>query len=321
MAEPTDATPIQEPFKGWLATAVKDFRDDFRTLLKAKSKLKKMKELDAEGTILHSIRTKAVDFQTKVDSVKEKSKASVAEIHLANQKRIQAEFIASKALEVEEIAKMANSRVTTLATRMEDYIQGLNADPDLVVSDAAKEKFRLLKGRCIEKAQSDIAAAKDDLTIRELERQRKIAAEDLKKAAASEEVQEMELEPALEEILAKQVKKIEDKLRKEITAKVEASLTKKLQKNLSLKEQDPAQAAAANPKQRSTAGKQKSQENGNAAPAGSKPRRKRGGKKKNKKQNSSTDKGKQAGGQVKSDTAKGPKNGGGGPEKGPRKKN
>ncbi|CAI5514734.1 unnamed protein product [Closterium sp. Naga37s-1] len=295
MAEPTDATPIQEPFKGWLATAVKDFRDDFRTLLKAKSKLKKMKELDAEGTILHSIRTKA--------------------------KRIQAEFIVSKALEVEEIAKMANSRVTTLATRMEDYIQGLNADPDLVVSDAAKEKFRLLKGRCIEKAQSDIAAAKDDLTIRELERQRKIAAEDLKKAVASEEVQEMELEPALEEILAKQVKKIEDKLRKEITAKVEASLTKKLQKNLPLKEQDPAQAAAANPKQRSTAGKQKSQENGNAAPAGSKPRRKRGGKKKNQKQNSSTDKGKQAGGQVKSDTAKGPKNGGGGPEKGPRKKN
>ncbi|CAI7836171.1 unnamed protein product, partial [Closterium sp. NIES-54] len=248
MVEPNDATPIQEPFKGWLATAVKDFRDDFKTLLKAKSKLKKMKELDAEGTILHSIRTKAVDFQTKIDSVTEKSKASVAEIHLANQKRIQAEFITSKSLEVKEIAKVANSRVTTLATRMEDYIQGLIADPDLVVSDAAKEKICLLKGLCIEKAQSDIAATKDDLTIRELERQRKIAAEDLKKAAASEEVHEMELEPALMEILAKQVEKIEDKLRKEITAKVEASLTKKLQKNLSLKEQDPAQAAAANPK-------------------------------------------------------------------------
>ncbi|CAI7867784.1 unnamed protein product [Closterium sp. NIES-53] len=247
MVEPNDATPIQEPFKGWLATAVKDFRDDFKTLLKAKSKLKKMKELDAEGTILHSIRTKAVDFQTKIDSVTEKSKASVAEIHLANQKRIQAEFITSKSLEVKEIAKVANSRVTTLATRMEDYIQGLIADPDLVVSDAAKEKICLLKGLCIEKAQSDIAATKDDLTIRELERQRKIAAEDLKKAAASEEVHEMELEPALMEILAKQVEKIEDKLRKEITAKVEASLTKKLQKNLSLKEQDPAQAAAANP--------------------------------------------------------------------------
>ncbi|CAI5471116.1 unnamed protein product [Closterium sp. Yama58-4] len=234
-----------------------------------------MMELDAEGTILHSIRTKAVDFQTNIDSVREKAKASVAEIHLQNQKRIQAEFIASKALEVEEIAKAANSRITALATRMEDYIQGLSADPDLVVSDAAKEKFRLLKGFCIEKAQADIAAAKDELTIRELDRQRKKAAEDLKKAAASEEVQEMELEPALEEILAKQVKKIEDKLRKEITAKVEASLTKKLQKNLSLKEQDPAQATAANPKQKNTAGKQKSQENGNAAPAGSKPRRKR----------------------------------------------
>ncbi|GJP85880.1 hypothetical protein CLOP_g15980 [Closterium sp. NIES-67] len=55
------------------------------------------------GVLLHSIRTKAVEFQTKLPSVKEKSAASVAAIHEANQKRLQADFIASKALEVEEL--------------------------------------------------------------------------------------------------------------------------------------------------------------------------------------------------------------------------
>ncbi|CAI5491348.1 unnamed protein product [Closterium sp. Naga37s-1] len=78
---------------------------------------------------------------------------------------------------------------------MEEYIKGLSADPDLVVSDAAKERYRLLKGRCIEKANSDIVAAKDEIVIRELDRQNKAAAEELKKAAAFEEVQEMEDPP------------------------------------------------------------------------------------------------------------------------------
>ncbi|CAI7852767.1 unnamed protein product [Closterium sp. NIES-53] len=249
-----------------------------------------MKELDGQGTILHSLRTKAVEFQTKFVSVKEKSTAAVAEVHLKNQKRLQTEFIAAKALEVEEIQRSVTALVPTLVTRMEDYIKCLSSDPDLVVSDNAKEKFRLLKGRCI-------------------------ADEDLKKAAASEEVQEMELEPALEEILNKRIKKVEDKLRKEISAKLEASLSKKLLKDLSLKVQEPMRAAAADPKQKNPTGKQVA-----ATTAGPKPRRKRGGKKK-KQQNPGIDTDKQMGGQGKTAAAKGPKNGGGGPDKGPRKKN
>ncbi|CAI5496084.1 unnamed protein product [Closterium sp. Naga37s-1] len=197
----------------------------------------------------------------------------------------------------------------------QEHAHWTSRDPDLVVSDAAKEKFRLLKGRCIVLAQSEIVSAKDDITIRELERQSKQADEDLKKAAASEEVQEMELEPALEEILNKRIKKVEDKLRKEILAKLEASLSKKLLKDLSLKVQEPTRAAAADLKQKNPTGKQVA-----ATTAGPKPRRKRGGKKK-KQQNSGTDTDKQTGGQGKTATAKGPKNGGGGPDKGPRKKN
>ncbi|CAI7892254.1 unnamed protein product [Closterium sp. NIES-54] len=129
-----------------------------------------MKELDGQGTIQHSLRTKAVEFQTKFDSVKEKSTAPVAEVHLKNQKRMQTEFIAAKALEVEEIQRSVTALVLTLATRMEDYIKRLSSYPDLVVSDAAKEKFRLLMGRCIVLAQYEIVTAKDDITIQELER-------------------------------------------------------------------------------------------------------------------------------------------------------
>ncbi|CAI5991616.1 unnamed protein product [Closterium sp. NIES-64] len=292
--------------------SVKDFRDGFKDLLKAKSKLKKMKELDRQGSILHSIRTKAVEFQTKNDSVKEKSAAAVAKIHLENQKRLQAEFIASKELEVEEIQAAVGTHVATLATKMEEYIKGLSSNPDLVVSDAAKERYRRLKGRCIEKAQSDIAAAKDEMTIREIDRQHKLAAEDLKKAAAAEEVPEMEMEPAIEEILAKHAKKIEDKLRREITQKLEASLSKKLQKNLHIGEQNSSQAASADKKQMAQPGRQ------DGAPGKPKPKKKRGGKTPNK-QNSSADKEQQAKGPTTS-KAKGPKNGGGGPEKGPHKK-
>ncbi|CAI7850530.1 unnamed protein product [Closterium sp. NIES-53] len=310
--QPVDNSPIPEIFKSWTTAAVKDFRDGFKGLLKAKSKLKKMKELDRQGSILHSIRTKAVEFQTKNDSVKEKSAAAVAKIHLENQKRLQAEFIASKELEVEEIQAAVGTHVTTLATKMEEYIKGLSSDPDLVVSDTAKERFRRLKGRCIEKAQSDIAAAKDEMTIREIDRQHKLAAEDLKKAAAAEEVQEMEMEPVIEEILAKHAKKIEDKLRREITQKLEASLSKKLQKNLHIGEQNSSQAAFADKKQTAQPGRQ------DGAPGKPKPKKKRGGKTP-KKQNSSADKEQQAKGPTTS-KAKGPKNGGGGPGKGPRKK-
>ncbi|CAI5474133.1 unnamed protein product [Closterium sp. Yama58-4] len=195
---------------------------------------------------------------------------------------------------------------------MEEYIQGLSSDPDLVVSDAVKERYRRQKGRCIEKAQSDIAAAKDEITIREIDRQRKQAAEDLKKAAAAEEVQEMEMEPAIGEILAMQAKKIEDKLSREITQKLEAKLSKQLQKNLHVGEQNPSQAASAEKKQTAQPGRQ------DGAPGKPKPKKKRGGKTP-KKQNSGADKEQQAKGPTTS-KAKGPKNGGGGPGKGPHKK-
>ncbi|CAI5488148.1 unnamed protein product [Closterium sp. Naga37s-1] len=177
MPDPADNTPIPEPFKEWTSLAVKGFRDDFKNFLKAKSKFKKMKELDRQVVVLHSIGTKAVEFQAKFASVKEKSAASVAEILLANQKRLQADFIASKALEIEEIQDVVDLHVVALASKMEEYIKSLSADPDLVVFDAAKERYRLLKGRCIEKANSDIVAAKDEIVIRELDRQNKAAAE------------------------------------------------------------------------------------------------------------------------------------------------
>ncbi|CAI5480672.1 unnamed protein product [Closterium sp. Yama58-4] len=239
MSDPADHSPIPELFKGWTASAVKGFRDDFKDLLKAKSKLKKMKELDRQGVILHSIRTKAVEFQTKFASVKEKSAASVSEIHLKNQKRLQADFIASKALEIKEIQKTVDSHVVTLASKMEEFIKSLSADPDLVVTDAAKEKYRVFKGRCIEKANSDIQAARDEIIIREIDRQNKAAAEELKKAAASEEVQEMEVEAGVGEIMNQHAKRIEDRIRREMVPKIEANLMKKLLKNLSLGKQDP----------------------------------------------------------------------------------
>ncbi|CAI5513675.1 unnamed protein product [Closterium sp. Naga37s-1] len=263
-----DVTPIPEPFKGWSLSAVKGFRDDYKSYLKAKAKLKKMKELNDKGEILHSIRTKAVEFQTKYATIKEKSAGLVAATHLENQKRLQADFISSKEAEVEEILAASNSHVTVLATKLEEYIQSLSADPELVVSDAAKERFRRLKGRCIEKVNSEIAAAKDEIVIRELDRQRKQAAEDLKKAAAAEELKEMDTELSMEEILKNHTKKMADQLRREITASVEAKLSKKFKKELSLGEQEPTTASNADSK----AKKEK-----NDAP--SKPRRKRGAKK------------------------------------------
>ncbi|CAI5519702.1 unnamed protein product [Closterium sp. Naga37s-1] len=186
---------IPERFKGWTALAVKGFRADFKSLLKVKSKLQKMKTLDEQGVFLHSIRTKAVEFQTKYPSVREKSAASVAAVHLENQKRIQKDFIASKEMEVEEILAASNLHVTTLATKLEDYLKSLLENPDLAVSDATREKYRKIKGACIEKAQSDIAIARDEIIIQELERQKKREAEDLKKAAAAEEIDRMELDP------------------------------------------------------------------------------------------------------------------------------
>ncbi|CAI5978936.1 unnamed protein product [Closterium sp. NIES-65] len=305
-----DVTPIPEPFKGWSLSAVKGFRDDYKSYLKAKAKLKKMKELNDKGEILHSIRTKAVEFQTKYATIKEKSAELVAATHLENQKRLQADFISSKEAEVEEILAASNSHVTVLATKLEEYILSLSADPELVVSDAAKERFRRLKGRCIEKVNSEIAAAKDEIVIRELDRQRKQAAEDLKKAAAAEELKEMDTELSMEEILKNHTKKMADQLRREITASVEAKLSKKFKKELSLGEQEPTTASNADSK----AKKEK-----NDAP--SKPRRKRGAKKP-KTQNSNGDDGQQGKGANNNDksSAKGPKNGGGGPGKGPRNK-
>ncbi|CAI5510108.1 unnamed protein product [Closterium sp. Naga37s-1] len=322
MSDPVDNSPIPELFKGWTASSVKGFRDDFKDLLKAKSKLKKMKELDRQGVILHSIRTKTVEFQTKFASVKEKSAASVSEIHLANQKRLQADFIASKALEIEELQKAVDSHVVALASRMEEYIKSLSADPDLVVSDAAKEKFRVFKGRCNEKANSDIQTARDEIVIRELDRQNKAAAEELKKAAASEEVQEMEVEAGVGEIMNQHAKRIEDKIRREMIPKIEANLMKKLLKNLSLGKQDSPQAPAADAKPKNApAGKpmqttpmEKERHSGSTA-GNSKPKKKRGGKKK--KKDGTQDQ--QAKGQAADVKAKGPKNGGGGPGKGPHK--
>ncbi|CAI5459418.1 unnamed protein product [Closterium sp. Yama58-4] len=239
---------IPELLKGWTTKAVKDFRADFKSLLKAKSKLQKMKLLDEQGVILHSLRTKPVEFQTKYRSVREKSAASVAALHPENQKRIQKDFIASKELEVEEILAASNSHVTTLATKLEDYLQSLSANPDLAVSDATKEKYRKIKGACIEKARSEIAVAKDEIIIQELDRQKKREAEELKKAAAAEEMDSMEMDPAINEIVQQHVKKAEEKLRKEFAAKLDKGLSAALQKvSLESKNSTPAPAAASTP--------------------------------------------------------------------------
>ncbi|CAI7817915.1 unnamed protein product [Closterium sp. NIES-54] len=288
---------IPERFKGWTAVAVKGFRADFKSLLKAKSKLQKMKTLDEQGVLLHSIRTKAVEFQTKYPSVREKSAASVAAVHLENQKRIQKDFIASKEMEVEEILAASNLHVTTLATKLEDYLKSLSENPDLAVSDATREKYRKIKGACIEKAQSDIAIARDEIIIQELERQKKREAEDLKKAAAAEEIDRMELDPTVDAIVQKHVKKVEDRLRKEFAAKLDKELSAKLQKITLEKKVSPSTTAA------------------DSKPQNNKAKKKRGKKKKSV---TPTDgKGK---GQTAPKQAWVPKNGGGGPAKGPPKK-
>ncbi|CAI7878082.1 unnamed protein product [Closterium sp. NIES-53] len=169
---------------------------------------------------------------------------------------------------------------------MEEYIKGLSADPDLVVSDVAKERYHLLKGRCIEKANFDIVAAKDEIVISELDRQNKATAEELKKAAASEEVQEMEVEAGVGETMKQHAKQIEDRIRREMIPKLEASLMKKLLKNLSLGKQDPPQATAAGAKLKNTvAGKPMhttptTECHSRSTAENSKPKKKRGGKKK-----------------------------------------
>ncbi|CAI5483630.1 unnamed protein product [Closterium sp. Yama58-4] len=291
---------IPELLKGWTTTAVKDFRADFKSLLKAKSKLQKMKLLDEQGVILHSLRTKPVEFQTKYPSVREKSAASVAALHLENQKRIQKDFIASKELEVEEILAASNSHVTTLATKLEDYLQSLSANPDLAVFDATKEKYRKIKGACIEKARSEIAVAKDEIIIQELDRQKKREAEELKKAAAAEEMDSMETDPAINEIVQQHVKKAEEKLRREFAAKLDKGLSAALQKvSLESKNSTPAPAAA-------------------STPPNKKAKKKRGKKKKADAPTDGKEKGQNA---TSSKKAWVPKNGGGGPAKGPLNKN
>ncbi|CAI7818659.1 unnamed protein product [Closterium sp. NIES-53] len=190
---------------------------------------------------------------------------------------------------------------------MEEYIKGLSADPDLVVSDAAKERYRLLKGRCIEKANSDIVAAKDEIVICELDRQNKAAAEELKKAAASEEVQEMEVEAGVGEIMKQHAKQIEDRIRREMIPKLEASLMKRLLRNLSLGKQDPPQATAADTKPKNTAaGKPMhttpyAEHHSGSTAGNSKPMKKRGGKKKT----DGTTKDQRAKGKAADDKAKG----------------
>ncbi|CAI7928080.1 unnamed protein product [Closterium sp. NIES-54] len=153
-------------------------------------------------------------------------------IVIQNQKRIQTDFIASKELEVEEILAASNLHVTTLATKLEDHLQSLSANPDLAVSDATNEKYRKIKGACIEKVRSEIAVAKDEIIIQELDRQKKREAEELKKAAAPEDLDSMDTDPGINEIVQKHVKKAEEKLRKEFAAKQDKGLSAALQKPL-----------------------------------------------------------------------------------------
>ncbi|CAI7907990.1 unnamed protein product [Closterium sp. NIES-54] len=304
---------IPEPFKGWALKAVRDFRKDFKALLKARSKLKKMKTLNEQGVILHSIRTKAVEFQTKYPQTRERSAASVASVHHENQMRIQQDFIKSKELEVEEILAASSSHLTALATKTEDYIKSLTTDPELTVSDAAKERFRKIKGQCIEKAKSEVSNARDELVIRELVMQKEKEAEDLKKAAAAEEMEHMETDPAIDELIQKATKEYGKTLRKEITASVEAKLTAKFKKNLSMGPQDPKPApASTKPK----ADPSKDQKFSGTKADVPKATRKRG---KTKKKVKSQGGGRGKGQEASSTKAQVPKNGGGGPGKGPRK--
>ncbi|CAI7737697.1 unnamed protein product [Closterium sp. NIES-53] len=301
-ASSEQSVTIPEPFKGWTAKVVKDFRTDFKNYLKAKSKLNKMKTLDSQGVILHSIRTKVVEFQTKYSNIREKSAASVAAIHLENQKRIQADFINSKEMEVEEILAASDSHLTSLAARLEDHIKSLSSVPELAISEVAKEKFRKIKVQCIEKARSEIATAKDDIKVQELLRQKSREAEELKKSAAAEEMTGMETGPTIDEIVRQQVQKAKAEIRKEVKAEFEATLSAKL-KAFSLVKQDASTPPAA---------------------ADSKPKRakkKRGGK--NKKKANTPTNSKEKGPETTPSTSKKawvPKNGGGGPAKGPLKK-
>ncbi|CAI7755893.1 unnamed protein product [Closterium sp. NIES-54] len=304
---------IPEPFKGWTTTTVRGFITDFKALLKAKSKLKKMKTLNDQGVILHSIRTKAVEFQTKYPSTREKSAASVASVHFENQKRIQADFITSKELEVEEILSASSSHLTTLATKLEDYIQGLTSDPELTLSDAARERYRKIKGVCIERAKSEIALAKDDIIIRELERQRIKEADDLKKAAAAEEMDHLETDPTINELVLQATKKYAETMRKEITASVEAKLTAKFKKSLSMGSQDSKPAPATLKPKADPSKDRKSSSSKTDVPKATRKRWK--GKKKAKSSGDGGGKNQQA----TSTKVQVPKNGGGGPGKGPRK--
>ncbi|CAI5484913.1 unnamed protein product [Closterium sp. Yama58-4] len=207
-----------------------------------------MKALDAQGVILHSLRTKVVEFQTKYPSVREKSAASIAAIHLENQKRIQTDVIKTKELEVEEALAVSDSHLTALAARLEDHIKRLSSDPDLTISDVAKEKFRKIKVQCIERARCDIATAKDDIKVQELLRQKSREAEELKKSAAAEEMVGMEPKLTIDEIVQKQVQKAKVDIRKELKAEFDAALSAKL-KSLELDKQDvKSTPAAANPK-------------------------------------------------------------------------
>ncbi|CAI5462558.1 unnamed protein product [Closterium sp. Yama58-4] len=261
-----------------------------------------MKALDAQGVILHILRTKVVEFQTKYPSVREKSAASIAAIHLENQKRIQTDFIKTKELEVGEALAVFDSHLTALAARLEDHIKRPYSDPDLAISDVAKEKFRKIKVQCIERARSDIATAKDDIKVQELLRQKSHEAEELKKSAAAEEMVGMEPKLTIDEIVRKQVQKAKVESRKELKAEFDAALSAKL-KSLELDKQDVKSTPAA----------------ANSKP--NKAKKKRGGKKKKADVPAdSNGKGREASPAPSSKNAWAPKNGGGGPAKGPPKK-
>ncbi|CAI5535551.1 unnamed protein product [Closterium sp. Naga37s-1] len=169
-------------------------------------------------------------------------------------------------------------------------------------SQVAKDKFRKIKVQCIEKARSEIATAKDDIKVQELLRQKSREAEELKKSAAAEEMTGMETGPTIDEIVRQQVQKAKAEIRKEVKAEFEATLSAKL-KAFSLVKQDASMAPAA---------------------ANSKPKRakkKRGGK--NKKKANTPTNSKEKGPETTPSTSKKawvPKNGGGGPAKGPLKK-
>ncbi|CAI7856983.1 unnamed protein product [Closterium sp. NIES-53] len=260
---------IPELLKGWTTKAVKDFRADLKSLLKAKSKFQKMKLLDEQGVILHSLCTKPVEFQTKYLNVREKSAASVAALHLENQKRIQTDFIASKELEVEEILAASNSHVTTLATKLEDYLQSLSSNPELAVSNTTKEKYRKIKGTCIEKARSKIAVSKDEIIIQELNRQKKREAKELKKDVAAEELDSMDKDSAINEIVQKHVKKAEEKLRKEFAAKLDKGLSVALRTvTLESKNSELASAAASTPPNKKAKKKRKKKKKADARTGG-----------------------------------------------------